>query len=199
MPKLREASYKMVTFARQIIAGEEPLAALEKSEFNTADWGSDASKKAFAYRLLKHPLLAPAFAKAQAEQYDEAILSRGEALERLTLVARASLSELIEFRTIKLRDDKGLIHHQAIWAFKDSDTMHPDQLAAIAELTATDNGFKIKLRDADKAIAQIAKMQAWDKAPKAPVDGAGMPAPILTMTVEEYKQARREMLAEDDC
>ena len=77
--------------------------------------------------------------------------------------------------------------------------MAPDQLAVISELTTTDKGFKIKLRDPHAAIRQISKMQAWDEPPKAPAVPDRLPAPVVVMSAEEYKQARAEMLAKDDC
>ena len=184
MPRLKRPSHKMLTFARRIIAGDDPLAALESSEYRTADWGSDANKRSYAHRLMGHPLIADAVADAQALEFGDAVASRQEVLEQLTVVARGSLAGLIEFRTVEIIDADGKRHTQAIWAVRDSDRMTPDQLDLIEELTATPTGgFRIKLRSAADARRQLARLQGWDAAPRVPVDQNGdIPQPILSIT-----------------
>jgi phage terminase small subunit len=75
-------------------------------------------------------------------------MTRDEALQRLSSLARTRLSELVVFT------DKG-------WDMLPSALQDPEKLAAIAELTATKDGPKIKLHSPLAAIKQIAEIQGW--------------------------------------
>jgi phage terminase small subunit len=96
----------------------------------------------------------------------DAIMTRQEALERLSAIGRASVSEMVEFSEHNMgKDDDGNPVIQAVWRFKDSALQNPQALAAISELTAGKDGIKLKLHDPKAAIKQVAEMQGWE-APK---------------------------------
>ncbi|HCT5325244.1 TPA: terminase small subunit [Morganella morganii] len=96
----------------------------------------------------------------------DAIMTRQEALERLSAIGRASVSEMVEFSEHNMgADDDGNPVIQAVWRFKDSALQNPQALAAISELTAGKDGIKLKLHDPKAAIKQVAEMQGWE-APK---------------------------------
>lgn len=104
------------------------------------------------------------FLKAvQGEAVDDAIMSREEALKRLTALGRTSLFDLADFRnSMTGEDEEGNPVMQATWSFKDSALLTPEAMAAIAELTAGPQGLKIKLHDPKAAIKQLAELQGWE-------------------------------------
>ena len=96
----------------------------------------------------------------------DAIMTREEALERLSAIGRASVSEMVEFSEHDMgKDDDGNQVIQAVWRFKNSALQNPQALSAISELTAGKDGIKLKLHDPKAAIKQIVDMQGWE-APK---------------------------------
>lgn len=117
-----------------------------------------------AKALLDHNKIATRLAELRARCESAAVMGRQEALERLSMVARTSLSDLVEFGTYELgEDDDGRPIVQASWRFRDSALLDPRQMAAIAELSASRDGIKIKTHSPLQAIQQLAKMQGWDR------------------------------------
>lgn len=92
-----------------------------------------------------------------------AVMTRKEALERLSTFARTDLSDLVEFGSYELgQDDDGKPIVQAAWKIRDSVLQDPKKLAAISELSAGRDGIKIKTHSPLQAIQQLAKLQGWD-------------------------------------
>ncbi|MBC3211390.1 terminase small subunit [Serratia fonticola] len=135
----------------------------------------------------------------QHETVSEAIMTRTEALERLTVMGRARVRDLVDFSEHKMGVDAetGEEIIQAAWRFKDSVKQHPELLDAIAEVTAGKEGIKLKLHDSRGAIKQIGEMQGWEAPKKAEVSGPGG-GPIQTetvnMTPEEAAEAYSKMM-----
>ncbi|EFW0444210.1 terminase small subunit [Escherichia coli] len=129
-----------------------------------------------------------AFLKSvQGEVVDEAIMSREEALKRLTSLGRTSLFDLAEFRNyVACEGEDGEPVMQATWSFKDSALITPEAMAAIAELTAGPQGLKIKLHDPKAAIKQLAELQGWEAAKvvdNVSSDGSMSPKPTTIRLV----------------
>ncbi|EJD6476699.1 terminase small subunit [Providencia rettgeri] len=147
-------------------------------------------------------LRVKAFLDSMAESaISTAIMTREEALERLSSIGRSSVSEMVEFSEHKMGvDDDGNPVIQAVWKFKDSALQDPKSLAAISELTAGKDGIKLKLHDPKAAIKQIGDYLGWEAPKKTELTGKnGGPIETATLTKEEYRNARQEMLNEDDC
>lgn len=97
----------------------------------------------------------------------DAVMTRQEALERLTNFARTDLSDLVEFGTFEVsHDGQGNPVIQSVWKIKDSVLQDPKALAAIAELNASKDGIKIKTHSPLQAVQQLAKMMGWESAQK---------------------------------
>lgn len=134
----------------------------------------------------------------QYEAVSEAIMTRTEALERLTVMGRARIRDLVVFSEHNMGEDEdGNPVIQAAWRFKDSVKQHPELLDAIAEVTAGKEGIKLKLHDSRGAIKQIGEMQGWEAPKKSEVSGPGG-GPIQTetvnMTPEEAAEAYSKMM-----
>ena len=138
-----------------------------------------------ASEIMNNPKVV-AFMDAMKEQaVSEAVMGRQEALEKLSLLARTDLKDLVEFGDYELGTDpeSGAPIIQASWKIKPSAMQDPKQMAAIAELSATKDGIKIKTHSPLAAIQQLARMQGWESASKHEHSGPGG-APLLPVTVE---------------
>lgn len=121
------------------------------------------------------------------------IMSRQEALERLSDIGRTNLHELVEFGTYEVgADDDENPVVQSTWKFKDSALQDPKKMAAISELVAGKDGLKIKLHSPLQAIQQIAKMQGWDKTP-----GLDFDLEIKRLTAEKMRLEVEAMTGKD--
>lgn len=161
----------------------------------TSDDSADASVSA----LLSNIKVA-AFMDAMKEAaVSEAVMGRQEALEKLSLLARTDLKDLVEFGdyTVGTDEESGEPIIQASWKIKPSAMQDPKQMAAIAELSATKDGIKIKTHSPLAAIKQLADMQGWNAAQKFEHVGAGG-GPILTKDVSDLSDDELAALIASD-
>ena len=94
-------------------------------------------------------------------------MTRTEAMEKLSALARTDLKDLVEFGEYELGSDaEGNPIVQSSWRIRDSALQDPAKMAAISELTASKEGIKIKTHSPLAAIKQLADMQGWDAAKK---------------------------------
>jgi len=133
----------------------------------------------------------------QHEVVSEAIMTRTEALERLSKMGRTSLTDIAEFRNCQIgEDDEGQPVFQASWSFKDSALQDKEAMAAVAELTTGKDGIKLKMHDPKAAIKQLGEMQGWEaptKVDHSSRDGSMTPARIdLSHLTFEQLLALRE-------
>ena len=133
-----------------------------------------------------------------------AILTRREALERLSLISRTRITDVLDFETVEVetigKDGEPETKTETIWRMKDSAEMQEIAASAIKSVTMTKFGPKIEMYDATAAIAQISKMQGWDAAQKV-VHGGDPDNPVVTaeLDAEAYRKIRQDMLNGDDC
>lgn len=128
---------------------------------------SDDSADSAAYTMLSN-VQVRAFMDAMKEAaVSEAVMSRTEAMEKLSSLARTDLKDLVEFGEYELGSDaEGNPIVQSSWRIRDSALQDPAKMAAISELTASKEGIKIKTHSPLAAIKQLADMQGWDAAKK---------------------------------
>lgn len=126
---------------------------------------SDSAARASSCEILANPNVSAFMDSVLQPRVASAIMTREEALERLTMVARSGMRAMAKFREIDVEAADGETAKQAVWSFKNSDEMDPEMLDAIQELNATKDGLKIKLHDFKAAIKQLSDMQGWE-APK---------------------------------
>lgn len=130
----------------------------------------DKTADASASEILSNPKV-DAFYRSMIESVvSDAIMTRSEALERLTLMATTEITDILEFRTVEVmrkgRDGEDEESEETIWLMKDSPEIKRRASAAIKSVTMTKQGPKIEMYDARDAIAQLAKMQGWEAAQK---------------------------------
>ncbi|PHM70336.1 terminase small subunit [Xenorhabdus sp. KJ12.1] len=131
------------------------------------------------------------------EAVSDAVMSRQEALERLSAMGRVSIHDIADFRNSQIgEDDKGKPVFQATWQFKDSALQNPAALSAVSELTTGKDGIKLKLHDPKSAIKQLAELLGWESAKKVDLsssDGSMTPNSIdlSHLTFEQLLKLRK--------
>lgn len=158
--------------------------------------GRNATQKVCT--ILKRPKVAAFIESVRGMQLDNAIMSRQEALARLSTLGRANLGEMVEFKNaIVGYDENDRPIYQAVWSFKDSDKLTPEQLATIAELGSSKEGMRIKQHDPMTAIRRLSEMQGWNSAKKLDLTSSdGSMSPGLTIDPTKLStQAMEELLA----
>lgn len=124
------------------------------------------------------------------EAVTSAVMTRRQALERLSIIAGTSASDLVDFSTIEFEVADGGRKKQSIWSLKDGVEQTPEAMAAIAELSAGKGGFKFKMHSSTAAIKELANMLGWDSAKKVEITGKDGGA-IETTDMTEREIARR--------
>lgn len=129
---------------------------------------SDESADSAVSTMLSNEKVVAFMDAMKEEAVSDAIMSRKEAMEKLSLLARTDLKDLVDFGEYELGIDEesGNPVIQASWKIKPQALQNPQQMAAISELTATKEGLKIKTHSPLDAIKQLAKMQGWEAAQK---------------------------------
>ncbi|MDE9537194.1 terminase small subunit [Xenorhabdus bovienii] len=148
-----------------------------------------------ASRMISFDKVKTFLAVMNQEAVSDAVMSRQEALERLSTMGRVSLHDIAEFRNSQIgEDDEGQPVFQATWQFKDSALQNPAALSAISELTTGKDGIKLKLHDPKAAIRQLADLMGWDAPKKTELTGAnGGPIQHTDLTEEELEDRLREL------
>lgn len=156
----------------------------------TAD--SDESADSAVCTMLSNEKVSAFLDAMKEEAVSEAIMTRKEALEKLTLLARTDLKDLVDFGNYELGIDEesGNPIIQASWKVKPSALQDPKQMAAISELAAGRDGIKIKTHSQIEAMKQLAKMQGWESAQKVEHTGRnGGPMRIAKEMTDEDLEA----------
>lgn len=140
-----------------------------------------------------------AFLKSvQYQAINEAIMTRTEALERLSKMGRTSLSDIADFRNCLIgEDEEGDPVYQASWSFRDSALQDPEAMAAVAELTTGKDGIKLKMHDPKAAIKQLGEMMGWEAPKKTELSGPGggaIKTENTNMSAEEAAEAYRKLM-----
>lgn len=130
----------------------------------------EESIDASASALLSNSKVATFMDAMKEEAISDAIMTRNKALERLSLMADTRITDILEFRTVEVKevnkDGEEEVSEQTIWLMKDSPEIEKRAAASIKSVTMTKFGPKIEMYDAKDAIAQLAKMRGWESAQK---------------------------------
>lgn len=101
----------------------------------------------------------------------DAVITRQQALERLSQIAMTNVSDVAIFRTVEVGEDKdGNPVRQSVWELKDAEDIEGRSLSAIAELSSSGSGLKFKLHSPLAAIKQLADMEGWEAPKKLEID-----------------------------
>lgn len=106
------------------------------------------------------------FIKSMANHIvNPAVMSRQEMTERLSIIARGNLSDLIDWGEAE-EVVEGEVIKQSAWRFKGSDELTKDKMATISEVTSGVAGwYRIKQHSPLAAMKQLAELAGYE-APK---------------------------------
>lgn len=161
------------------------LSGLNQSDAYKASSGkakSESAIRAGATEILAHPHVKAFMDSMKGAALSSAVLTRQEAMELLSDLARTSMTDLVEYGSYELGEDQnGNPIIQSAWKIKDSAMQDPRKMASISELTAGRDGIKIKQHSRLQAIKQLQEMEGWNSAKKLDVtnsDGSLKPRSI---------------------
>lgn len=126
---------------------------------------SENTMKASVSQILTN-LNVKNFIKSMANHIvNPAVMSRQEMTERLSIIARGNLSDLIDWSETE-EVVEGEVIKQSAWRFKGSDELTKDKMATISEVTSGVAGwYRIKQHSPLTAMKQLAELQGYE-APK---------------------------------
>lgn len=116
-----------------------------------------------ASRLLDQDKVRARVDELRGMAVSASIMTREEALERLTRSARVTITDIAEFaEKVVGEDENGDPVVMTVWRIKNSDELSPEAAAAIKSVTSTKMGPKVELHDPHASIQQLAKMMGWE-------------------------------------
>lgn len=110
--------------------------------------------------------------EARLERLAAAIMSQDEMAERLTQIARTSMSDIMVLTNQTLFNAEGEMVQQGSWSFKNPEEMGGYGVGMVSELTVGKMGTKVKLHDQTAAMKQLSALMGYDKATKVEHSGS---------------------------
>lgn len=140
-----------------------------------------------ASEILRNPQVKAFMDSMKLQAVSDAIMTREEAMAKLSLIGRTDLKDIVTFQTFETGRDleTGEPVKQTGWFIPDNVLSNPAKLAIISELTAGKDGIKVKTHSQLAAIKQLAEMQGWNAAKKFEHTGKDG-GPIMTSHSDFY-------------
>lgn len=153
-----------------VIQGSTNVDAYKKAKGNKGV--KQATAETCVSRMLQNAKVKLFMGSMRRQSVNNAIMSRQEAIEILSNMARTATSDVIEFEHIDVetapdKDGNTRTVKQAVWSIKDSAKHDADKLACISEVSVGKDGLKIKTHDQKDAIKILSKLEGWDKPSEA--------------------------------
>jgi phage terminase small subunit len=165
MQSEQEKLYKALTPLQRQVADnviKKGMSGVDAYKASKGKAKTENAIKSGASEILANPYVIAYMDSMRSSALKDTIMTREEALERLTRTARTSLSDLVEFGSYEVETTDGKKVKQSLWRIKDSAAQDPEKIAAISELSAGKDGLKIKTHSSLQAIKQISDMQGWN-------------------------------------
>lgn len=133
---------------------------------------TEKAQDASASRILADVKVKAFYESLLKSAASTAVMTREEALERLSWSARVTIKDVCDFKNVKIgEDENGEPVFQTVWTMKNAEDI-PDHIAAsIKSVTITKTGPKIELYDSNAAKKQLADLEGWNSATKHVVSG----------------------------
>ena len=102
----------------------------------------------------------------------DVIMTKQEAMERLSVSARATIHDICTFKTVQVgEDENGDPIFQTVWEMKHTDEIDPVVAASIKSVTITNGGPKIEMYDSNGSIKILSDLQGWNAPKKTELSG----------------------------
>lgn len=151
---------------------------------------TDDAMDAAASRMLADVRVRAFYDSLVKQAETSAVMTREEALERLSNVAKVTIKDVCDFRNVELEPDRdGNKVFQTVWTMKNSEDIPHEIAAAIKSVTITQHGPKLELYDSAQSIKQLCDMQGWNAPKKSEITGKdGGPLQVHEMSDTELKE-----------
>lgn len=195
-PEAVELATKLTKLQRQtvinLVGGESQRQAYYSAGGKAQN---DNSADATVSRMLSDVKVDAFYQELTNTAANSAIMTREEALERLSTIARVTVKDVATFRKAVVgEDEEGEPVHQSVWEIKDSEDIDGDQAAAISEISAGRDGIKFKLHSQAAAIKQLSEMEGWNSARKYEHTGKdGKPIEHITANITDEDAVKSYM------
>lgn len=135
---------------------------------------TDDSADSAVHTMLSNVQVRAFMDSMKVQAVSDAIMTREEAMAKLSLIGRTDLKDIVTFQTFETGRDleTGEPVKQTGWFIPDNVLSNPAKLAIISELTAGKDGIKVKTHSQLAAIKQLAEMQGWNAAKRFEHTGA---------------------------
>ena len=128
---------------------------------------TEKSQDVCAHQLLSHIKVRAYYDALMEIAAFTAVMTREEALQRLTVSAKVSITDVCDFTSRQVGEDEyGEPVYQTAWEMKDSKDIPSHIAACIKSVTAGRAGLKIELYDSMNSIKLLSEMQRWKEAPE---------------------------------
>jgi len=187
---------KHVRVVQAIISGE--YSSNTKAYLSVYQDSGEESARRSVSDLLTIPDVKALHFQLREEKLMEGVLTRAEAMKRLTDMVRTDMSDLVSFipKTVRrMNDATGELEEVEVstWEFHDSAKLTPEALASISEIASSKEGVKLKIHDAKAAIKQLSEMSGWE-APKKIQHSGSLVSTDKDMTLEEADRIYQDNL-----
>jgi len=96
------------------------------------------------------------------EAQSNAVMTKEQALVRLTQSAKVTMKDVCDFRNIQVgEDENGDPVHQTVWTVKNAEDIPSHIAACIKSVSITREGPKLELYDSNSSIKQLSDMLGW--------------------------------------
>lgn len=155
---------------------------------------------------LRKPEISAAVQRAQAERSERTQITQDAVLKELARIGFSDIRKVAQWGATVLRvvedkqgQDTGRTAPYHGVRLVDVSEIDDDTAAAIAEVSHGKDGLKVKLHDKKGALVDLGRHLGMFKDRVEHTGKNGGPIEVAALSKEEYKQARKEMLADDDC
>lgn len=131
----------------------------------------EASQDSAAHRMFSNVQVRNFYDSMMETKTISSIMSRDEALERLSKSARVKITDICSFKYIELEGKDGETYFDTVWTMKNAEDIDPDIASCIKSVSFTKNGPKIELYDANGSIKLLADMEGWNAPKKTELSG----------------------------
>jgi phage terminase small subunit len=116
-----------------------------------------------AYELLQRGDIRGRLDELRLKAESEAVLTKQQALEILSSIARVNISDIAEFEEqVVGEDEEGKPITATNWRIKNSNELPANAMVAIKSVTATKMGPKLELHDKPQVIKQLTEILGWN-------------------------------------
>lgn len=184
-------------FCLAVLDGCTPIQAFKSIRTNSENFNVSNSNTEAYKMFTRYRVRAFLTSIREEQEIDNRLMNREEALVILTQMARGNLLDNIDLKSKEVGKDSvtGEKIYQTMFGLKHASEIDRDLFGNVEELAYTKHGIKVKQYSRRQAIADLRAMQGWDKTDKSTMQ----PVALVPMSVEEFKQARLDMLKNDDC